>query len=131
VRPQRLWLSIPAGRVDPREARVGELIGEADEHEEQFTDTRQARVGEFCATRLLQYRMVSEHDREAMRRIGAAKAAAHAAALAEHLALPPIERLRRSFAMSAAMRTEANLAARVDDPSAFYARARALGLCDR
>ena len=42
----------------------------------------------------------------------------------------PIERLRRSFAMSDALRTQANLEARVDDPSAFYDRARARGLCD-
>lgn len=74
--------------------------------------------------------MVSEQDREYMRRLGEAKASTHADAAAEHLRLPPIERLRRSFAMSDALRAEANLAARVDDPSAFYERARSLGLCD-
>ena len=66
-----------------------------------------------------------------MRRLGEAKAAAHADAASEHLRLPPIERLRRSMAMSEALRDEANLAARVDDPSEFYARARALGLRGR
>jgi len=74
--------------------------------------------------------MVSEQDREYMRRLGEAKAAAHADAASENLRLPPIERLRRSMAMSDALRDQANLAARVDDPSEFYARARALGLCD-
>ena len=74
--------------------------------------------------------MVSEHDREHMRRLGEAKAATHADAVLDHLRLTPIERLRRSSAMSAAMRPSANLTQRVDDPSAFYARARALGLCD-
>jgi hypothetical protein len=74
--------------------------------------------------------MVSEQDREYMRRLGEAKAASHADALSEHLRLAPIERLRRSFAMSADLRRHANLEARVDDPSAFYEKARALGLCD-
>lgn len=74
--------------------------------------------------------MVSEDDRAYMRRLGAARAATHAAATSEHLALTPIERLRRSFALSAAHVGQANLDARQDDPSAFYARARALGLCD-
>jgi hypothetical protein len=74
--------------------------------------------------------MVSEQDREYMRRLGEAKAATHAEATSEYLRLTPIERLRRSFAMSAAHRAQANLAARIDDPSAFYDRARALGLCD-
>ncbi len=74
--------------------------------------------------------MVSERDHEYMRRLGEAKAAARADAVLEHQRLAPIERLRRSFAMSAALRERANLAARVDDPSAFYDRARALGLCD-
>jgi hypothetical protein len=75
--------------------------------------------------------MVSERDRDHMRRLGEAKAAAHEAARSEHLALAPIDRLRRSSAMSAASWTTANLAAREDEPGAFYDRARALGLCDR
>lgn len=75
--------------------------------------------------------MVSEQDREYMRRLAAAKSVAHGDAEAEHRRLEPIERLRRSFIMSATMMPEANLGARVDDPSAFYERARARGLCDR
>ncbi len=75
--------------------------------------------------------MVTEHDREYMRRLGEAKAATRADAVSDHLRLTPIERLRKSFALSAAMRADANIAARVDDPSGFYERARALGLCDR
>ena len=74
--------------------------------------------------------MVSEQDREYMRRLGEAKAKTHADASSEHLRLTPIERLRRSFEMSAALREQANLAARVDDPSEFYETARARGLCD-
>ena len=74
--------------------------------------------------------MVSEQEREYMRRLGEAKARAHADATSEHLLQAPIDRLRRSFAMSAALRTQANLAARVDDPSELYAKARARGLCD-
>jgi hypothetical protein len=71
---------------------------------------------------------VSEADREYFRRIGRYKEESHAAAQAAHLALPPLERLRRSFAFSAQWRTRANLTARHDDPSPFYERARALGL---
>lgn len=74
--------------------------------------------------------MVSEQDREYMRRLGEAKTASHAETTSEHLRLTPIDRLRRSFAMSAASLGQANLAARIDDPSGFYDRARALGLCD-
>lgn len=74
--------------------------------------------------------MASEQEREYMRRLGEAKAAARADATSEHLRLTPMERLRRSFAMSAAFMSEANLAARVDEPAGFYERARALGLCD-
>jgi hypothetical protein len=75
--------------------------------------------------------MVSDSDREYMRRLGEAKANSRAAAVAAHLALAPIDRLRRSFALSAAMRATANLDRRDDRPEEFYARARALGLCDR
>lgn len=74
--------------------------------------------------------MVSEQDREYMRRLGEAKAAARADAVAEHQRLTPIDRLHRSFELSAAGRAHANLGARVDEPSAFYDRARLLGLCD-
>lgn len=74
--------------------------------------------------------MVSQQDRDYFRRVGEAKASAHADAVSEHLRLAPIDRLRRSFAMSAALGAQANLTARVDDPSGFYQRARARGLCD-
>ncbi|MCC7074203.1 MAG: hypothetical protein IT383_23030 [Deltaproteobacteria bacterium] len=74
--------------------------------------------------------MVSEQDRDYMRRLGEAKASSHVDTTSEHLRLPPIERLRRSFALSAALRGGANLAARVDDPSPFYEMARARGLYD-
>ncbi len=49
-----------------------------------------------------------------MRGLGDAKAMAHADAASEHLRLAPIERLRRWFALSAASRGQANLAARGD-----------------
>jgi hypothetical protein len=74
--------------------------------------------------------MVSEQDRAFMRRLAEAKAESHADATVEHLRLPPIERLRRSMALSAAHASEARRTARVDDPSPFYERARTLGLCD-
>jgi hypothetical protein len=74
--------------------------------------------------------MVTEQDREYMRRLGEAKATSHADASSEHLRLKPIERLRRSFAMSAELRGRANLASRIDDPSEFYEKARARGLYD-
>lgn len=74
--------------------------------------------------------MVSELDRDFMRRIGDAKAESHVDAASDHLRLAPIERLRRSFALSAGLRARANLEARLDDPSPFYEKARARGLCD-
>lgn len=74
--------------------------------------------------------MVSEQDRDYMRRLGEAKDSSHADTTREHAHLPVIERLRRSFALSASLRGRANLAARVDDPSPFYEMARARGLCD-
>jgi hypothetical protein len=74
--------------------------------------------------------MVSEQDREYMRRLGEAKTSAHDQAASGHLRLTPIDRIRRSFAMSAALRAQANLATRIDDPSGFYDQARARGLLD-
>lgn len=70
---------------------------------------------------------VSEHDREVMRRIGAYKAESHAAALARHLSLSISERLRKSWELFLGRRRLASTSARVDDPTAFYDRARALG----
>jgi hypothetical protein len=69
---------------------------------------------------------VSERDREHFRRLGALKAASHAEAQAAHLALPMVERLRRSWALYLVHR--AAFAGRQDDPSPFYDRARELGL---
>jgi hypothetical protein len=61
-----------------------------------------------------------------MARIGACEAESHAEALARHLELPLAERLARSWALYEAHR--GSLPGRSDDPSPFYARARALGL---
>jgi hypothetical protein len=61
-----------------------------------------------------------------MARIGACKSESHAAAPERHLALPLTERLARSRALYEAHRE--SLTERGDDPSPFYARARALGL---
>jgi hypothetical protein len=71
---------------------------------------------------------VSERDREYMRRLGEAEAEAHAERLAEHLALDVAERLRRSMALARRFWRTANVASRHDDPTAFYDRARRLGL---
>lgn len=71
---------------------------------------------------------VSEHDREVMRRIGIYKARSHAMALARHLSLSVSERLGRSWSLFLGRRSLASSSTRVDDPSAFYDRARALGL---
>jgi hypothetical protein len=70
---------------------------------------------------------VSERDQDYMSRIGAAKAASHAEALAAHRALALTERLRRSWALYLACRSTIR-DDRDDDPSPFYERARALGL---
>ncbi len=71
---------------------------------------------------------VSEKDREYFRRVGGIKAASHAEATAEHLALSLGARLRRSWELYLAHRDERQGDAREDDPSGFYDRARALGL---
>lgn len=69
---------------------------------------------------------VSERDRDYMRRLGDFQAQGHADALAAHLALPPSQRLARSIALM--RQFIASTPARNDDPSAFYDRARRLGL---
>ena len=56
------------------------------------------------------------------------KEGVHAQAAADHLALSLDERLARSWALYCANRDAVNVAAREDDPSAFYERARKLGL---
>jgi hypothetical protein len=71
---------------------------------------------------------VSDRDREVMRRIGAAKAASHAEAAAEHRALTVAERLQRSWALYLARRDPGLSESRDDDPTPFYARARELGM---
>lgn len=60
--------------------------------------------------------------------MGAYQQAAHDEARERHLALPMSERLSRSWELYLAYRDSANLSARQDDPSAFYDRARELGL---
>ena len=72
---------------------------------------------------------VSERDRAFMTRIAGYKAASHAEAQAKHQALPLEERLRRSWELYLAGRGAAEGREREDDPSPFYARARARGLC--
>jgi hypothetical protein len=71
---------------------------------------------------------VSDRDKQYFARIGAIKERAHAQAAADHLALSLDERLARSWALYCANRHTANVAAREDDPAAFYERARQLGL---
>ena len=72
---------------------------------------------------------VSDRDREFMERIGAYKAASHADTTARHRASSIAERLRRSWALYMATRSSRRVAdSEDDDPSPFYARARARGL---
>lgn len=71
---------------------------------------------------------VSERDRDYLARLGALKDASHHDAEERHYALPLAERLERSWALYLAGRETARLDLRADDPSPFYARARALGL---
>lgn len=69
--------------------------------------------------------MVSDREREHLRRLGRFKERAHAEATAAHLALPRAERLARSIAL---MRRFLGSARPVPgDPSPFYDRARRLG----
>lgn len=70
---------------------------------------------------------VSNRDREFMKRIGAYKAASHSEAESTHRASALAERLRRSWALYMASRSSRRVADD-DDPSPFYARARARGL---
>ena len=72
--------------------------------------------------------VVSDRDREYMRRIGEYKEASHREATERHLAASLEERLERSWQLYLAGRDEASLDRRDDDPTAFYDRARALGL---
>ena len=69
-----------------------------------------------------------ERERDYMRRIGGYKADSHSEAEARHLALSLTERLTRSWQLYLEGRSAAVLARREDDPSAFYEKARALGL---
>ena len=73
---------------------------------------------------------VSNGDRAYMRKLGGFKTASHAQAGARHRALPLAARLRQSWQLYLTHRG-AGSPARHDDPSPFYERARALGLCDR
>jgi hypothetical protein len=73
---------------------------------------------------------VSDRDRAYMRKLAAFKTASHAQARSSHLALPLSVRLQRSWQLYRA-HNAGRSPARPDDPSPFYERARALGLCDR
>jgi len=73
---------------------------------------------------------VSDSDRAYFERIGAGKRQSHAEARAQHLALSMDERLERSWRLGRDLARSTNGDRRDDDPSAFYARARALGLYD-
>ena len=72
---------------------------------------------------------VSERERAFMARMAGYKAESHAEAHARHLALPLEERLQRSWELYLAGRAGGVIRERDDDPSPFYERARALGLC--
>jgi hypothetical protein len=72
---------------------------------------------------------VSKQDRAFMARVAAYKAESHAEAQARHLELPLDERLRRSWELYLAGRVAGDWRERDDDPSPFYDRARARGLC--
>lgn len=63
-----------------------------------------------------------------MQRIGEYKAESHAAAQSEHLTSSMAERLRRSWALYVETRSSVEIADTGDDPSPFYALARARGL---
>lgn len=71
---------------------------------------------------------VSDHDRAYLARLGALKDASHREAAERHRSLSVAERLDRSWALYLAGRETARMDLRHDDPSPFYARARALGL---
>ena len=71
---------------------------------------------------------VSERDRAYMRRLAAYKQAAHAEASLRHRALPLAVRLERSWQLFVAGRASARTVERDDDPTCFYAAARARGL---
>lgn len=71
---------------------------------------------------------VSDKDREYMRRIGAYKELSHREAQAEHLALSLDERFRRSWRLYERYRDRVRRDDPQDDPTAFYRRARELGL---
>jgi len=63
-----------------------------------------------------------------MRRIGAYKELSHREAQAEHLALSLDERFRRSWRLYERYRDRVRRDDPQDDPTAFYRRARELGL---
>jgi hypothetical protein len=69
-----------------------------------------------------------DKDREYMRRIGVYKGLSHREAQAEHLALSLDERFRRSWRLYQRYRHRIRRDSRQDDPTAFYDRARELGL---
>lgn len=70
----------------------------------------------------------SERERAFLARMGKLKAASHQKALAAHLDLTLVERLNRSWALFETFRGPTALAPRHSGASAFFARARTLGL---
>ncbi len=73
---------------------------------------------------------VSKRDRAYMRRVGLCKAELHRQGAAEHLLLSVPERLERTWQIYLSTRMSSRNELRVDDPIAFYDRARTLGLSD-
>lgn len=73
---------------------------------------------------------VLKRDRAYMQRIGLCKAELHRLSATEHLSLSVPERLERTWQiyLSTVMNSRNDL--RVDNPIAFYDRARTLGLSD-
>lgn len=70
--------------------------------------------------------MVSDRDREYLRRLGELQDEEHAAAVEAHLALSLDERLARSVSLM--QRFLGSVSPSADDPTPFYERARRLGL---
>lgn len=71
---------------------------------------------------------VSDHDRDYMRRLGEFEAAGAGARAEAHRMLSLSERLEQSILLYRRFVGDANLAARDDDPTPLYERARRLGL---
>lgn len=77
---------------------------------------------------MIQLMVVSAKEREHMQRLGAYQREGAADRQSEHERLPLGERIERSLTFSISFLDSANLAARLDDPTPLYERARRLGL---